>query len=348
MSAEKIINRQENKTTNNSIQLWYGEDQSLLSWEADWWRREFKTRQPQGLIVRLSYQDSNEQELLLQLQQSARGGNLWSSAVYLELADFLNLPAKSSLADLLLSIIEEPPENLFLLMLETNKPAWSKAWPKKVRGLIDKGCLKQRDFLPATSSQRLSWLQKLAKELSVDLPVQSARALLNRGGLNCWRLSQELNKLAAFVGNQSITVADIDLLVEPVLIDSSFALLEALGKRDIKQATAIMDRLLKAGDSPQSLIGLLTWNLRVLTGLRQKLDSNGPTNKLSARELAVDLGLHPFVVNKALQQMPYYSALRIKELWSALTEVDIKLKTSTLPPDTILSLFFVKMCKTGF
>ncbi|MBU1039140.1 DNA polymerase III subunit delta [Patescibacteria group bacterium] len=343
MSVKKSVVPKEKSIVNKSIQLWFGEDQSLLSWEAQWWRNEFKKRQPDGLVKRLSYQTSLEQDLLLQLQQTARGGNLWSAAVYLELTGFLQTSSKTPLAELLLEIINNPPQNLFLLLLEEGKVAWSKVLPKKIKALSALNKVKQRDFSVVSTSGRLKWLNNQAKNLSVDLSVQSANGLLGRCGNDCWRLSQELNKLAAYTQGRPVSLADIDLLVEPVFMDSSFALLEALAKRDINQAVAIMDRQFKSGDSPQSLIGMLAWHLRVLTGVRQALDKE-PAN-LNARQLAVDLKLHPFVVNKALQQMPYYSAERIKDLWQALTIADLKLKTTSLPPATVLSVFFVTMSK---
>ncbi len=332
---------------NKSVQLWQGEDRSLLFWESDRWRKEFKSRQPGGLMVRLFYESSAEQDLLLKLRQASSGGNLWSAPIYLELTNFLQMPVKSALADLLWSVLENPSSNLFLLLLESGNVAWSKALPKKIKKLQTEGCLLQRDFPAPNQSQRLKWLQNQAKQMSVDLPIQSASALLSRAGLDCWRLYQELNKLSAYAVNRPVTVADVDLLVEPVWSDNSFALLEALGKRDIKSATAIMVGLFKSGDSPQALIGLLSWHLRVLTGLRQELNSLNSPERLNTRQLAASLGLHPFVVSRALQQMPYYSVDRLKELWLALTEADIKLKTSALPAETILSLFFVRMCKNS-
>jgi DNA polymerase-3 subunit delta len=109
----------------------------------------------------------------------------------------------------------------------------------------------------------------------------------------------------------------------------------------MRAATAALNKQFDQGVSPQQLVGLLAWHLRVLTGVRLALDE--ATGRPQARELADQLGLHPFVVTKALQQIPYYSAERLTWLYGELSNLDVALKTSQADPEVLFGLFLSKL-----
>jgi len=343
MSLKKVVKIEEKKTPGKLVQLWYGDDESLLEWEAAHWRTEFIKRQPQGRCLRLSYDKANEQEQLLKLRQAVWGGNLFGAAVYLELSNFSQTSVNSALAKLIRQLIEMTPTGVVVVLIETNHSSRAKAFFKELKNLGEQGKLTTREFVAATSLSREKWLLGLLKNQSVIMPVGSVRLLIQRAGLDCWRLQQEINKLTAYCGKRPVTAADIDLLVEPIYTDTAFALLEATGKHNLNQAMTIMTRQLNQGISPQSLIGMLAWHLRVLTSVRQALNNNPSKN--AARQLSQELKLHPFVISKALRQMPYYSQARLNELWRELTQTDLKLKTSSVPAAAVLSLFLAKLTK---
>ena len=55
--------------------------------------------------------------------------------------------------------------------------------------------------------------------------------------------------------------------------------------------------------------------------------------------MAAELNLHPYVVNKALAQIPYYTKDRLKFLYNELSDLDVKLKSTRLDPQMLFDLF---------
>ncbi len=160
-------------------------------------------------------------------------------------------------------------------------------------------------------------------------------------GENYFQLYNEVAKLVAYAKNRTISVEDVNLLVVPVGQDNAFAFTDAIARRDYAQALIVFKNQLEFGATPQSLLGLLTWQMRALVSVREQLDNSSV--KPLAREISEQPGLHSFVVTKVLQQIPYYSRERLAWLYGELVDLDLKLKTSSQDPVVLFTIFLGRM-----
>ncbi len=322
----------------SAIQVWYGENQSLLTLEVARWREEFAKRHPQATITRLEYTVAEAAEFAGELHQAAYGGGMFADKHLVVVYDVLRAEPKGEVVELVKTLCKEPPEGLFLLLVETEKVAWSKPLPaalKKLEGIT------LREFTNLSPVKLEAWVMARAKLEGGVVPPSVARLLVALIGNDFFKLAQEVAKLVAYRGGGEVKASDLDLLVTSTLQDDVFVFVEAVGRRDMKAATAALTRQFNQGVSPQQLVGLLGWQLRVLTGVRLALDA--ATGRPSAKDLADTLGLHPFVVTKALQQIPYYSADRLAWLYGELSDLDVALKTSSADPEALFGLFLSKL-----
>ncbi|MBI5466387.1 MAG: DNA polymerase III subunit delta [Candidatus Kerfeldbacteria bacterium] len=328
------------KSKGTPVQVWYGSNQSLLQLELARWREEFRKRHPQALVTRLEYESKNEDDLLRQVHQAASGGGLFAQARLLVLEGFIKAEAKGELARLLKTLLENTPAGTFIIIIEGAKLS-AKGLVSAVRDLAKEEKITLREFIDLSLQETEKWLLARAKAGNGKLPVQVARLLVAQVGNDFYRLDQEVAKLVAYRGQAEIRVSDLDLLVSGQVPEDVFALVESIGRRDFVKAHKVLEQQFSLGVSPQSLVGLLGWHLRVLTGIRLALDEGGA--KLSARELAQQLGFHPFVVSRALQQIPYYSTERLAWLYRELSDLDVRLKQASVDPSVLFSAFLGKL-----
>ncbi len=329
------------KSTVSAVQLWSGDNQSLLTLEAARWRGEFRKRHPQAILVRLEYEKKQADELERSLQQAVWGGGLFSEKKLVELTGFLQADGKSGLAAKVLALVETLPLGVFVVFIETDKILWSKNLPAAFKKLVMAGKVAVREFNDLSSAELEKWISWQFKQQGVSVSPLVARQLGAMVGNNFSKLAQEIAKLVAYRYGSEIKIEDVNLLVESDLKDDTFVLLTAVAKRDLAATTNALAQQFRQDVSPQQLVGMLAWHLRTLMSVRQALDSS-PV-KLSAKQLAEATGLHPFVINKLLQQIPYYSAKKIAWLYAELSDLDIKLKTSRVEPEARFGWFLSKL-----
>ena len=340
MPAKKAIKIvKTNKTA--TIQLWYGENQSLLAIELSKWLGLFRAKYPAALVRQFVYNEVNQSELAAALHQSINSNSFFASKTFIVITDCLAAEAKSEVGKLIEQACSQPPADLILVLIETKKIAWSKPLPKIIKKSAEAGAVKLKEYLELPLVEIERWIVTQAKERNGKFAPQATRILAQAVGNDFIALDNEIAKLIAWRGDEEVRSADIDLLVTPKLTEDVFAFIDAVGRRDMRAAQETLNRQFAQGVSPQSLIGLLAWHVRVLAIVRQSLDSTD--KRLAARELAENLGLHPFVVTKALQQIPYYSAERVAWLYGELSSLDVKLKSTRTEPEVLFSLFLSKL-----
>ena len=116
-----------------------------------------------------------------------------------------------------------------------------------------------------------------------------------------------------------------------------FKLPDALGRRQKAVALQLITDQLRSGTSPTQLLSTITWQFRNLLLVKLLLNERGS----AAAELGGQLGLHPFVVRKTSQQAGYYQLEDLKKIYSRLSSIEHKIKTSQVAPEVLLDLLGV-------
>ncbi len=340
MSVKKIT-KDIKPVLTSSIQLWHGENQSLLSVELVKWINIFRNKYPQAKVLQLDCEQSNETKIVEALHQIISGGSLFSQRILIVLHGVLTIDIKSQLAGLIEQAFMQKSSELVMILVENKKVLWSKALAKTFKKAAESGELKIKEFKNLSITDIELWILDKTKRSGGKISSSAARHLATVTGNDFWALDNQIAKLMAWRKGEEIIVADIDLLVSPKTEDDIFSFIEAVGRRDIRLAQWVLNRQFNAGTSPQSLVGLLAWQLRVLGLIRQALDNS--QQRMTPKQLANTLNLHPFIISKALQQIPYYSAERIAWLYGELSSLDIRLKNSRTEPEVLFSLFLNKL-----
>ncbi len=337
MTVKKPVDKEKKSA---AVHVWYGPNEPYLRFEMGRWRDEFKKRHPDAKVTHITY-SKDEGKLAAEVHVAAKGGGLFNSKQLIILEGCLGTEKKSELGEAILDLVRNSAEGTFVLMVQTGKTAWSKGTAAAIKTLEGDG-VSLKEFAELPPAELEKWVALRAKEAGASFAPGVARLLTGLVGTDLMRLSQEVAKLAAYRQGSEVRAVDLDVLVSKVYQEDAFAFLESVGKRDFSTAAAVLHRQFEEGNSPQAVIGLLAWHVRVLAGVRQVLDKAGSLRP-QAREIAGELGLHPFVVTKALQQIPYFSSQRIAWLYDELSRLDIDVKSSRVAPETLFDVFLMKL-----
>lgn len=148
-----------------------------------------------------------------------------------------------------------------------------------------------------------------------------------------WLITSELDKLISFAANRTITESDIEALVIPAIPDDIFALVTAVADKQEKTAAKLLEQQLADGLNELALLKLLQREFRFLWHIKAGLESNR-----SVTDLALALHSYDFVIRKKLALAKKVSTEQLKGAYFLLLKAESNIKTSSLPPASLLTL----------
>lgn len=218
--------------------------------------------------------------------------------------------------EVLLEAARNPPPGLALI-LSCTVPAGSKA---KFYTELAKHA-RSVEFRAITEADVPGWLMKRAKdEHGIEMELDAARALGAAIGTNLGVLSQEMGKLAEFIGDRgTIGRADVEAAGTVLPSQDRWQWFDLVGERKFEAARAGVPILLGQGDSGVSLvIGLATHFLRL--GIATEKGQGG---------LEASLPYHQkFLAKRVAAQARAWSLDEIDQALADLLDVDRLLKAS--------------------
>jgi len=122
---------------------------------------------------------------------------------------------------------------------------------------------KSQEFKPLERASTLAWAEKEFREYSKTIERDALSLLVGNTGNNLWRLSQEILKLAAFVGTRtSVRKEDVKNLLRLSLEADIFATLQAIALQDRAKALELLSLHIKQGDEPLRILSMIAMQLR--------------------------------------------------------------------------------------
>ena len=222
--------------------------------------------------------------------------------------------------------LERPSKKSLLVLLV-------KSWPKNTRlakATAKVGLTLECDQLKG--AQLLRWLTDTAfSEHGKTLRADAARQLVELAGDNMGLFTQELEKLAAYVGKQQqISADDVRTLVGGWRAEQTWAMTGALRDGNLPAALVCLDKLLTAGEAPLKIVGGISYVFRKLAHATELARRGGRLNAA-----LIEAGVH----NRELPQWERYlrrlSRRRAEQLYTWLLEIDSGLKGNSRLPERL-------------
>lgn len=181
------------------------------------------------------------------------------------------------------------------------------------------------EFPKLSNTEAAHWAKREIESQGAAITQQVAARLVYAVGNDSWQLKNEADKLAHHAlsrPEKTVTMADIDVLVRGADDENIFLLIDLVLRKDKKGLADQLEAQLTAGVSDVYILSSLTRqfiNLLAVKELNEK--------KEGEKKIATDLGLHPYVVKKALQQTYFYKSEELRRIINSLIDLDYRFKS---------------------
>ena len=253
--------------------------------------------------------------------------------------DWLPLSAskvKSDEADIerMLEWLKNPPESCILIFYMSVEMDGRKKLPttlKKMGAYVE--------FNHLSGALLLKWCNQQLRPVKKKIQPEALNELTMMAGQDLNRLSGELKKLSAFVGDApEISVADVRAIVAPSPEYTVFMILDHLLEGRLAEATKVVNTVLQTEPSAVRLIALFASQLRIDAHMKYALETGGNLPEVQ-RALNVSDARARFV----LRQIRPLSADALRQRYEACVEADFAIKSGQIQERAALNALMLKI-----
>ncbi|HLD19930.1 MAG TPA: DNA polymerase III subunit delta [Patescibacteria group bacterium] len=186
------------------------------------------------------------------------------------------------------------------------------------------------------------WIKKRFEQYGMECDHDAQMLLEACVGSDLWHMNHEIEKVSAYAmaqGRSHSISDDVKQLVEARFNDDIFGLMDAVSNKQHQQAVSLLNDQWASGADSLYILSMLIRQFRILALVKHKSD----ITPASARSLAQELSLHPFVVEKAIKQSKNFSWHRLVEAYHALVHVDEAVKTTSSKGEEMVSYCIAKV-----
>jgi DNA polymerase III subunit delta len=178
---------------------------------------------------------------------------------------------------------------------------------------------------------------QMAKDLGTEIDRDAAALLAEMLSASPARMHIELEKLASYSPGQPITAADVELLVVAARKNTVWQLADMLASRRCDDALAYLENLLRDGEQPAGIVGVLAWMYRKLVEARDL-----PAHT-SGHQASRYLGMRTESADAAVRQAHRFAKADLLAGIVALAQADSELKSSNPNPRATLEFLIARL-----
>lgn len=194
-------------------------------------------------------------------------------------------------------------------------------------------------FVQLKNQALTSWITDQFRRNGKKCSARNADYLSFTCGSDTELLKGEISKLSAFSPErEEINADDIRVLATRSSECSVFQLVDAVTSAQDSRAIQLMQTLLRVGEEPLSILGMLIRNYRILRSLMiMKMEKKDSGYICSA------LGINPFALEQYNRQTSLISGKQVKTALEACISVDYGIKSGRIGIDGALEALILKL-----
>lgn len=178
------------------------------------------------------------------------------------------------------------------------------------------------EFNTPKGQELTEWIREELGELGKTIEPRALEYLLVNTGSGLRALKNELEKLALYSADKTITRQQTEKMLTRTAEASVFTLVDSLGLKKGEAAILEMRGLLESGEPPVRLLFMVARQFRLILQAKD-MEQKGYTEK----QVTSGLGIHPFVAGKVLRQGKNFTFRELEKALELILEADIALKT---------------------
>ena len=179
------------------------------------------------------------------------------------------------------------------------------------------------------------WLKRKFALIGKEITDDAVLLFFERIGWNLLTASNEFDKVANYVGNKEfITINDVEKVVVKELETDVFKLTNALQNGDRKQVILLYQDLVKTGNDPVKLLGLVSKTVKDTYNVCIMLEK-GYKQIDVANTLGVSTGRAYYIIKSARS----FKIEKLENLLLQLHDLDYRIKTGRIDKNTGFEMF---------
>lgn len=203
-----------------------------------------------------------------------------------------------------------------------------------------RGCIVSCE--PLDGPDLVRWVERRTHAKGHTIAHDVAEHLAALSGPELFVLDDVLERLSLYVGpGKAIDETAVGALVTRVRLSDTWALVDAVGKRDLPRALACLADAYDPKDRGLPLLGALAWSVRQLAKLQAGIASG-----MSEGDAGKFAGIfQPFRLREALGRVRAMKPGDGERWLRILAETDLALKGSRRPPEAILEEMLLRLIR---
>ncbi len=318
------------------IFFWYGNASVVIAETVTAWREAFAKKYGLENFVAVASDDLKGEDGAGKLHAAVASQSLFSSKrlVILRLTEKLD----KAVAEALARLLETVGADTTLVIWYEGSPDERMGWFKTAHAQAKTGVAAVKAFWVQGSKE----ITKCRDVMTLVDPAQFVRQvwakrnvlseprlgeyLVERVGIDLWQLKNEADKCASYVGATGAVTKEVVALLSVARIEEDiFALVDAVGTGRWVAALKELEEHLLQDHEPLHLLSMIARQVRLLVDMH-----------IFSGEVP---GLHPFVARKMKAQAERYRREDLERLLELVLQLELKLKTTSLPPSALLTKF---------
>lgn len=220
---------------------------------------------------------------------------------------------------------------------------WEGNLPKKNNRLfrfLEKQA-KSRNFEVLKGVSLEKWIiERVQKEnSSVAIDKNALNKLIAYTNGDLFLIMGEISKLSNFKEDGVIEEKDVEAVVKAKIKANIFETIEALSNGNKSTALALLHNQIQEGDDLFYILSMYIYQFRNLLKVSEFSGQGVSDRYLIAKET----GLHPYVAQKALEQLRKFKGSALKCIYKKLQKLDTEVKTGKIEIKMALDKFVVEL-----
>lgn len=307
------------------IYVFLGNEINLLKRRIDGLKHELNINN----IIEYDFDDSN----IIDILNEANYVDLFNEKKLIIVSNFSFKKVKDAFEKELLRYIDNMNDNVIILKCIDESLDERKNITKKLREKCKVEEIKKMDY-----KELHEYITNMFVSNNKKITYNQVKEILNRCEYNDDLAINETEKLLLYkLGEDVITDDDIDKVVSKSSEKEIFTLSDAVMKKNLKQIFNSYNILIRSGIEPVVLIDNLARQFRTLYQVKILCKT------MDEKEISRKLGLNPYVVKKAHENVNNYEEEELINNLYELSNLDIDIKVKGLDKYKMLENFFLKI-----
>ena len=353
---------------NKNINLYFGDDDFSMTEEMKKEKEIFKKSNDEMNIITINWKDQSmsQDEKMGKLQDALMGTSLFSSdkLVIIKNSLFSLLKKKNEkvmneekdynneIDKLILKYLDNTQEGIKIFFIEDNLDKRKKIYKGLVK-LEKSEVATIKEFLIPVDYQFENWIKnriekrggKINRDALNNFAITLGKGLAQKDksgkvnqAYNLWETESEIEKLLNYCNEKEIEKNDIYLLVKSKVDMNIFNLIDSISSKNKNKAILLLNKQIEEGLNENYILTMFVYQFRNLIRIKSLLSQG-----LNNNEIISQTKMHPYVVQKSIDQCRKFEIENLKKIYQKLFDADLAIKSGKIKPRLALDLLVVSI-----